>query len=141
MLRGAALAGLLGACAPAQGNGHDLLAQCRAAGDLLDGTSLAPEQREAARYCLGYLRGITRIVVIGHLLKPGSQLFCPPEKGIRTREAVAVVVDYLERFPERLGSQPVTLAAAAFMRAWPCTPPDWPEGPPPVGLEDRWRPQ
>lgn len=121
-------------------NGHGLLAQCRAAQQLVAEAPLPPAGREAAMYCLGYVRGITRFVVISQLLKPGSQMFCPPPQGIRTRDAVDVVVDYLEDHPERLSAQKVTLAAAAFMRAWPCTPPEWPDGPPPVGLEDRWQP-
>ena len=125
---------------PGLRHGEHLLAQCRAAQALLADKVLPPATREEAMYCLGYVRGITRIVTIGGLLKPGGQLFCPPPRGIRTRDAVEVLVDYLEEFPERRASQKVTLATAAFMRAWPCEPPDWPDGPPPVGLEDRWQP-
>ncbi|MDZ7751095.1 MAG: Rap1a/Tai family immunity protein [Gammaproteobacteria bacterium] len=142
------LPGLLGAILLLNGvavhgapdNGHRLLAECRAAQALLADAPLDATTREGAMYCLGYLRGVTRIVTIGHHLKPQGQLFCPPREGIRSRDAVEVLVRYLEAFPERLPAPRVTLVAAAFMRAWPCTPPAWPDGPPPVGLEDRWQP-
>lgn len=124
----------------APNNGHLLLAECRAAQALLADATLDAAAREGAMHCLGYLRGVTRIVTIGRHLKPQGQLFCPPRAGIRSRDAVKVLVGYLEEFPERLPAPRVTLVAAAFMRAWPCTPPEWPGGPPPVGLEDRWQP-
>lgn len=134
---------LLLALSGAQGapnNGHRLLAECRAAQALLADAPLDAAAREGAMHCLGYLRGVTRIVTIGRHLKPQGQLFCPPRRGIRSRDAVDVLLRYLEEFPERLPAQRVTLVAAAFMRAWPCAPPEWPDGPPPVGLEDRWQP-
>jgi len=140
LLLGAALLMVLTAAQSAPDNGHLLLAECRAAQALLAEEPLDAVAREGAMHCLGYLRGVTRIVTIGRHLKPQGQLFCPPRTGIRTRDAVAVLVGYLEDFPERLPAQRVTLVAAAFMRAWPCTPPAWPDGPPPVGLEDRWQP-
>lgn len=129
-----------GALASASLDGHHLLAECAAATALIGGETLAPGQRDGAMHCLGFVDGITRIAAIGHLLRPGSQMFCPPPEGIATEDGVAVLVAYLEEFPERRGAQAITLAAAAFMRAWPCAPAHWPDGPPPVGLEDRWRP-
>ncbi len=139
-LPAAALLLALPAAQSAPNNGHLLLEECRAAQALLAEEPLDAAAREGAMHCLGYLRGVTRIVTIGRHLKPQGQLFCPPRAGIRSRDAVEVLVGYLEDFPERLPAQRVTLVAAAFMRAWPCTPPQWPDGPPPVGLEDRWQP-
>lgn len=122
-----ALLPLAAALAPgpagAADNGHELLAQCRSAVALLDGA--APEQagaREDAHFCLGFVQGITNVVSIGYYVKPDGQMFCPPDGGIDPREAVRLLVDYLDAHPERLHARKVTLAAAAFMQAYPCGP-------------------
>lgn len=109
----------------ARDNGHELLEQCSQALAVMEsnGEGLSPGQREGAMYCLGFVRGVTKMVTISHILKPGGQVFCPPREGISTGPAVKVLVRYLEAHPERLHASKVTLAAAAFMQAWPCTGP------------------
>ncbi len=110
--------------AAAVDNGHELLDQCANAVVVLEGRGggLSADGAQAASYCLGYVRGVTKIVTISHMLKPGGQMFCPPPEGIATDRAVRILVSYLRQHPERLHASKVTLAAAAFMQAWPCPP-------------------
>ncbi|MCC7412552.1 MAG: hypothetical protein IT495_13115 [Gammaproteobacteria bacterium] len=117
----AVLAGLL--LAPAAGagdNGHELLAQCALARAELEGASLEEPQSLAATFCRGFIQGVTNIVSIGYYVKPDGQFFCPPPDGIDQRDAVRVLVEYLLAHPDRLHARKVTLAAAAYMQAYPC---------------------
>jgi hypothetical protein len=118
------LALLLTVPADARDDGHELLRQCGAAVRELDRQAgLEPEARLGAQYCFGFVAGITNVVSIAYHLKPDGQLFCPPDGGIAPRAAVRVLVEYLKSHPERLHARKVTLAAAAFMQAYPCLPP------------------
>lgn len=108
-------------------NGHELLDDCATAVALMDGRLPEPraEDRLRAGYCIGFVQGLTQIVAVSYHLKPQGGLFCPPENDtIHLDDAVRALVAYLKRHPERLHARKVTLAAAAFIGAYPCPLPD-----------------
>lgn len=135
----AALAGMLTIAlwlgpAHADDTGRELLGQCSKALTLLEGNAktLSEADRVDASFCLGFVQGVTNIVSISYYVKPRGQMFCPPpDSVIPLDHAVHALVDYLKAHPERLSARKVTLAAAAFMKAYPC--PYWPPVPPPQG--------
>lgn len=106
------------AIAAARDNGHELLTQCEAAIAAHDGTG--PADPQAAAWCTGFVTGVTNLASIAYYVKPDGQMFCPPDGGIDPRQATRVLVDYLRAHPDRLHARKVTLAAAAFMGAYPC---------------------
>ena len=127
-------AGLLSAAwglpAHARDNGKELLEQCSKALTLIEGdaSTLSAADRNDAYFCLGFVQGVTNIVSISYYVKPRGQMFCPPPNAtIPLDAAVHALVDYLKAHPERLSARKVTLAAAAFMKAYPC--PYWPPVP------------
>lgn len=138
----AGLAGtlLLAACigtATAADTGRELLDQCTKALALLagQGAALSEADRNDASFCLGFVQGVTNIVSISYYVKPRGQMFCPPPgEVIPLDAAVKALVDYLKAHPERLSARKVTLAAAAFMKAYPC--PYWPPVPKRPGAAD-----
>lgn len=114
--------------------GTELLDQCTKALQLLagHGAALSEADRNDASFCLGFVQGVTNIVSISYYVKPRGQMFCPPPgEAIPLDAAVKALVDYLKAHPERLSARKVTLAAAAFMKAYPC--PYWPPVPKPPG--------
>jgi len=137
-VRNRLLAGLSGAlliaawCGPAyaRDTGTELLKQCSKALTLLEGdaSTLSAADRSDASFCLGFVQGVTNIVSISYYVKPRGQMFCPPPNAVIPLDAaVHALVDYLKAHPERLSARKVTLAAAAFMKAYPC--PYWPPVP------------
>jgi hypothetical protein len=96
-------------------NGHLLLSWCNAAA----GKTEHPAERDAGR-CLGYLHAVMAMnQVWSHEAKPTSLSFCPPV-GSTTKEAVRIVVKYLDANPARLGLPSEMAAIEAFQSAWPC---------------------
>jgi hypothetical protein len=76
--------------------------------------------------CAGYINGITDLNSIYRKFfseagfGENAGLFCLPNDGIETGQAVRIVVKYLEANPEILHHSRRTLAVEALMKAFPC---------------------
>ena len=105
----------------AREDGVRLLQTCEAAQKLIDSRPIGDRDRADAQLCIGFLEGFAW----GHGWKAWRQhadmYFCPPET-FGYRDAVAAVVQYLERHPERHIQRAHLLVFAALSQAFPCTP-------------------
>ncbi len=103
----------------AREDGVRLLDTCRVAKDLIGGASVHATARADAALCIGFVEGF----LWGHGWKAwrtGEDMyFCPPE-GFAYRQAVPVVVDYLEAHPERLIQRAHLLLFSALSSGFPC---------------------
>ncbi len=104
----------------AREDGERLLGTCRVAMDVINGVDVdVPAQTDAA-LCIGFVEGF----LWGHGWKSwrtGEDMyFCPPE-GFGYRQAVPIVVSYLEAHPERLIQRAHLLLFSALSSALPCT--------------------
>lgn len=70
-------------------------------------------------FCLGFMRGIIGSNGIYESLNKTS-LFCFPESGIEARQALRIIVKYLEDHPQDLHYSESTLAILALQDAFPC---------------------
>ena len=105
----------------AREDGERLLAACRVAVDVIDGDDVAMQARVDAALCIGFVEGF----LWGHgweSWRRGEDMyFCPPE-GFGYRQAVPIVVEYLEAHPERRIQRAHLLLFSALSSALPCTP-------------------
>jgi hypothetical protein len=109
-------------------DGNDLLARCQVLIDLADhkrtpSSDPARVIAEASNlsWCAGFMQGITNTnLLYESYLKSTNPLFCLPASGITNGQAARVVVKYLQDHPENLHREPMTVAAAALMNAFPC---------------------
>jgi hypothetical protein len=113
-----------GVCASdglAREDGVRLLATCRHAMDVINGIDVGESERVDAALCIGFVEGF----LWGHGWKSwrtGEDMyFCPPE-GFGYREAVPMVVTYLEAHPERHIQRAHLLLFSALSSTLPCTP-------------------
>lgn len=100
-------------------DGNQLLKQCTQSVRVLDGDTLDSGQDIESMYCIGYMKGfLDAHGFIGALSK--IQLFCIPEGGIQTGQAIRIIVKWLKDHPERLHHEAGMLTLAALGRAFPC---------------------
>ncbi|NIO42274.1 MAG: hypothetical protein GTO41_20255 [Burkholderiales bacterium] len=104
----------------AREDGVRLLAACRVAMDVVNGNGVDPLARADAALCIGFVEGF----LWGHGWKSwrtGEDMyFCPPQ-GFGYRQAVPVVVSYLESHSERLIQRAHLLLFSALSSTFPCT--------------------
>jgi hypothetical protein len=108
----------------AAADGNDLLRQCAVAVDLSKGSPEKISKTEAlqAGHCLGLVQGVVGTNKIYELTTAGNSAWvCTPGLGIENRQAVRVVVKYLEDHPEDLHLGDGTLVQLALQNAFPCT--------------------
>jgi hypothetical protein len=118
---------LLSASLAAQGqigkeSGARLLERCKPAlRSIESGARSGQDAAELAlaQSCIGFVEGF----IWGHgwaaWREKRDMYYCPPEQ-FSAREAVPVVVSYLEAHPERLDAAAHVLVFAAFSDAFPC---------------------
>ena len=122
MLSGLALLAAMAAGAHGEEDhpGRQLRHECERAQVLrlsvLDDTAARDTLALDAGLCLGLLQGITELNEL--LAEP---LFCPPS-GAPLGEAVAAVVAYLKRHPDKLRESRTALTVAALRERYPCRP-------------------
>lgn len=96
------------------------LTACRQAEQLIAAEPINVDARTDV-LCIGFIEGF----IWGHGWKSwrtgGDTYFCPPE-GFGYRDAVPVVVTYVEEYPERLIQRVHLLVFSALSRGFPCTP-------------------
>ena len=111
---------LLAADGLAREDGVRLLGTCRFAMEVISGIDVDAAARADAALCIGFVEGF----VWGHGWKSwrtgADMYFCPPE-GFGYRQAVPVVVSYLEAHPERLIQRAHLLLFSALSSTYPCT--------------------
>jgi len=104
----------------AREDGERLLGTCRLAMSVINGVDIDAAARADAELCIGFVEGF----LWGHGWKSwrtGEDMyFCPPE-GFGYRQAVPVVVSYLEAHPERRIQRAHLLLFSALSSALPCT--------------------
>lgn len=104
----------------AREDGVRLLGTCRVAAQMIGGAALDLGARADAALCIGFVEGF----LWGHGWKSwrtGEDMyFCPPE-GFGYRQAVPIVVSYLEAHPERLIQRAHLLLFSALSSSLPCT--------------------
>jgi hypothetical protein len=105
----------------AREDGERLLAACRIAVEVINGIDVNAQARVDAALCIGFVEGF----IWGHGWEKwhtGEDMyFCPPE-GFGYRQAVPIVVSYLEAHPERRIQRAHLLLFSALSSALPCTP-------------------
>ena len=124
------LAVFLGCCLFAHGasaadglareDGERLLGTCRVAMDVINGVDVDAAALPDAALCIGFVEGF----LWGHGWKSwrtGEDMyFCPPD-GFGYRQAVPIVVSYLEAHPERRIQRAHLLLFSALSSSLPCT--------------------
>jgi hypothetical protein len=105
----------------AREDGERLLGTCRVARDVINGVEVDAQARADAALCIGFVEGF----LYGHGWKSwrtGEDMyFCPPD-GFGYRQAVPIVVEYLEAHPERRIQRAHLLLFSALSSTLPCTP-------------------
>ena len=105
----------------AREDGERLLVACNVAVDVINGREVTMQARVDAALCIGFVEGF----LWGHGWKAwrtGEDMyFCPPE-GFSYRQAVPIVVEYLEAHPERRIQRAHLLLFSALSSALPCKP-------------------
>ena len=105
----------------AREDGVRLLAVCKAAQAFIEGRLTDQTLRADAQLCIGFLEGFAWGHGWSAWRQHSDMYFCPPE-GFGYREAVPVVVHYLELHRERQIQRAHLLVFAALSQAYPCTP-------------------
>lgn len=105
----------------AREDGERLLAACRVVANVIDGIDVDSQARVDAALCIGFVEGF----LWGHgwksWRKGEDMYFCPPD-GFGYRQAVPIVVSYLEAHPERRIQRAHLLLFSALSSALPCKP-------------------
>jgi len=105
----------------AREDGERLLATCSDAADVINGNNVTMQARVDAALCIGFVEGF----LWGHgweAWRRGEDMyFCPPD-GFGYRQAVPIVVEYLEAHPERRIQRAHLLLFSALSSALPCKP-------------------
>jgi len=105
----------------AREDGERLLVTCGLARDVINGVDVDAAARADAALCIGFVEGF----LWGHGWKSwrtGEDMyFCPPQ-GFGYRQAVPIVVSYLEAHPDRRIQRAHLLLFSALSSALPCTP-------------------
>ena len=104
----------------AREDGVRLLDVCQTALEWQNGTQTDADARAKASLCIGFVEGF----VWGHGWKSwrtgDDMYFCPPE-GFGFRDAIPVLVAYLEEHPERLIQRAHLLVFSALSSKFPCS--------------------
>lgn len=107
----------------AQADGNKLLSECEVAERAWEKSETADEF--AVAHCVGLIQGINETLTLFESeLKPSMNI-CWPRRGkdvvgIRTRQALRVVLAYLREHPADLHKDEVVLVILAFKAAYPC---------------------
>jgi hypothetical protein len=101
------------------GDGNELLSNCNAALKVKE-NSLEGANWAQVGFCLGMIQGVTNLNLQYQGMLDKKALFCLPESGIESGQAVRIVVKYLEDHPEKLYEKEVGLVSDAFREAYPC---------------------
>jgi hypothetical protein len=104
--------GCLGQSANDSNSGNHLLQVCLSEVRSLDNPSLPQNASELFNegYCLGFVDGIAQT----------SPSVCLPS-GVQTRQAVRIVVKFLQDHPEKLNQYGAILSNTALSQAFPCS--------------------
>lgn len=100
-------------------DGNALLDACSAAIALSEERDIGVKRTLVAFHCLGYIDGLLDAHAIYRALTD-ARLICLPENGIRSGQAVRIVVHHLEENPETLHQSGRILAYVALATAFPC---------------------
>ncbi len=102
-------------------DGNGLLEDCQIAMKVLGGNPIMGDQFKAGAasgMCLGLVQGV---VGMGYLWQDtGAHYYCLPEEEFSTKQAVRVILKYLEDNPAELHRRALVLLVRAFMDAFPC---------------------
>ncbi|MGD2270488.1 MAG: Rap1a/Tai family immunity protein [Desulfobacterales bacterium] len=69
---------------------------------------------------MAYLSGMLDSYVVLSAIDPGLKIYCVPEKGISIVQAKDIVVQWLNRHPDRLKEEARILVLYALKDAFPC---------------------
>jgi Rap1a immunity proteins len=96
---------------PDQDSANFMMPACRAVVDL--SSNGAPKgDPYIMGACAGTINGLSMMGVVFHLI-------CLPN-GVTSRQAIAVVVQYIDKRPARMHEDFKILATEALVEAWPC---------------------
>lgn len=100
-------------------DGNALLDSCSAAIALTKQRDITIERTFTAFHCLGYLDGLLDAHAIYRAITD-ARMICLPDQGIRTGQAVRIVVHHLRENPEKLHQSARLLAHVALATEFPC---------------------
>ena len=109
--------------------GNDLLRQCEDAIKHLDPVQpeeklsfTLPSIRAAYNFgaCFAYVQGIADTIRLYKAAYPDALTACLPKEGLKTDQAVRVVLMYLNEHPEELHELAPILALISLKEAFPC---------------------
>lgn len=98
----------------------DLLRDCRTAIAFTEGRGQAGDFVSAAM-CTGYINGMLDTNATVRMLNGDpAAIFCLPQQGIASEQAIRIVVKYLNDNPQHLNQSARVTAAMAVRVAFPC---------------------
>jgi hypothetical protein len=116
-----ALAGLLASGGAAAETGNQMLPACtELLKDSTDNKFAEGGSKFAAGQCLGFISGVTGLLVYAHNKDPAGYPVCLPESGFTNGQALRVYVKYLNANPEHLHYDATGLLMIALGQAYPC---------------------
>ena len=99
-------------------SGNDILNDCPAA--LGSADDLDVEQLLNGTNCMGYVSGLNDMVPLISGLA-NTRVYCPPQGGLDTGDAVRLFLKWLAAHPEQLAESARTLFISAMTQSFPCT--------------------
>ena len=100
-------------------DGNDLMRHCQKAVTFLDTDNYDADNDIDIGWCVGYVHSFTKLNVYYKAFDIPVPI-CFPESGIKNRQAVRVLVKYLQDHPENLHKYDMILTILAFAEAYPC---------------------
>lgn len=103
----------------ATADGHYLLSRCKNALKTVQNPSKFSSPADVA-YCYGLLQGVRELNQLYELKLSETAYFCLNRKRLGHRESAQLVVDYLEKNPDKLSKNETALVVQAFRMKYPC---------------------
>ena len=100
-------------------DGNDLVSRCQKAVKFFDADNYDADNDIDISWCIGYVHSFTKVNAYYKAFDI-PVLICFPESGIENRQAIRVLVKYLQDHPEKLHEYDMILTISAFVEAFPC---------------------
>lgn len=100
-------------------DGNYLLSRCENALKIAENPGKLSSRADMA-YCYGLLQGVRELNQLYELKLDQAAYFCLDNQKVGHRESAQLVIDYLEKHPDKLGKNETSLAVQAFRTKYPC---------------------